>query len=351
MTATLDRSSDLRVSVVIPTYNRRDRLERLLRTLAGMPTAEHLEILVVVDGSSDGTDEMLAALELPVALRIFWQANRGPAAARNVATRAATGDVLLFLDDDVLPVTDLVERHLAVHRADEHAVVMGPMLAPPGVRLAPWLAWEAATLEKQYEAMAAGRFAPTPRQFYTANASVRRECALDAGGFDERFTRAEDVEFAARLADRGMRFYFLPEASVLHEPHRSLAAWLQVPFDYGRFAVVMAREQGRSDVQTAYREWRERHPLNRVLPRWCIGHPSRLKALLAAGAAAIRYTGPGASHRWQRLVCSAVYNVQYWQGVATESGLGGGVWRGLTAPPPAGMAMPAPGAAGAGGAG
>jgi GT2 family glycosyltransferase len=93
-------------------------------------------------------------------------------------------------------------------------------------------------LVKQYDAMERGDWAATARQFYTANASLARRHVLDAGGFDERFRRAEDVELAYRLADRGLRFVFARDAVVVHHPDRSFRAWLDIAGAYGRNDVV-----------------------------------------------------------------------------------------------------------------
>lgn len=322
----VDGQHDPSVSIIVPTFNRRERLRRLLAGLEQPYRAgTRFEVVVAVDGATDGTDQMLATLHTSYPLRVLTQPNSGPAAARNRALEVARGDLVVFLDDDVEPVEGHLERHLAIHRRDPYAVAIGPMLAPLGTKMAPWLRWEAAMLQKQYNAMLAGRFPPTPRQFYTANASVRREHALAVGGFDERFTRAEDVEFAFRLRDRGLRFLFDPHAAVLHEPDRTFQSWLRVPYEYGRHDVLMERSHRRGFIRMAFEGWGDRHPLSRLLARWCVGHPWGLRATLTALEGAIRY----APDRLQMALCSAMFNVQYWQGIAEETGLGAAVWRGL----------------------
>ena len=95
-----------KLSVVVPTRNRREVL--IPRTLPAMFSqdvpVEDFEIIVVVDGSTDGTAQALSELQPPCSLRIIEQANRGPSAARNNGIRAALGDLLLFIDDDVFSV-------------------------------------------------------------------------------------------------------------------------------------------------------------------------------------------------------------------------------------------------------
>ncbi len=331
------------MSVIVPTYNRRAGLERLLRALEEETSrSASFEVVVAVDGSTDGTQAMLAGLRTNYPLRVLEQANAGPGAARNCAVEAAAGDLLIFLDDDILPAPGLLEQHRMLHDSDRQAVATGPMLPPPGRPLAPWLSWEAATLQKQYSAMLAGRWGPSPRQFYTANASVRREHVLAANGFDETFRRAEDVEFAYRLADHGLRFYFLPEAAVLHEPDRTLQGWKRVAYDYGRYDVIMEHRCGRRNLlHRSYRESRRRHPLNRRLTEWCVGHPWRFRAGVGLASWLIGYRSP---IRWQRAdmaLCSAIFNLEYWQGIADETGFSNQVWRRLQTPEPAVEPRPA----------
>jgi hypothetical protein len=175
--------------------------------------------------------------------------------------------------------------------------------------------------------MLAGVFAPSPRQFYTANASLRRVHALAAGGFDESFRRAEDVEFAYRLAHRGMSFHFEPDASVLHEPDRGFAAWMRVGYEYGRHDVRMAREHNRTYVlDWAFEEYHERHRLNRILLRWTVGHHARAGVVTALAGTLVRRRAP-LPFRIKRTLCSALFNLQYWRGIADTTGRQRAIWQ------------------------
>jgi glycosyltransferase involved in cell wall biosynthesis len=176
---------------VIPTYNRVERLGRVLRALAGQ-TVEPLDIQVVVvsDGSTDGTDVVVSELKMPYQLEFVEQRNSGPAVARNAGVGRATGELVLFLDDDVVPSPELIEQHILAHaQSPEPLVVIGPMLTPPGYRASPFVRWEQAMLYKQYDAMLRGEYAPTYRQFFTGNASLRRQLIVEAGGFDRQYRR------------------------------------------------------------------------------------------------------------------------------------------------------------------
>jgi GT2 family glycosyltransferase len=215
-----------------------------------------------------------------------------------------------------------------VHEQEDKVVVIGPMVPPDDLPMTAWVRWEADRLQRQYDAMVAREWQPTARQFYTANASVRRTHALAAGGFDARFTRAEDVEFAYRLADNAVRFHFEPEAAVLHDPGRPFGAWLRVPFEYGRFDVLMAQRCNRMWLlEVARHEWKQRHPLNRLLPRLCVGHAWRSRVVLGAIGLVVRCPAPAALRRAQMALCSPLFGIQYWNGIAHAGGFGTDPWR------------------------
>ena len=164
------------ISVVIPTFNRRERLHKVLTALANQSTTTEFEVVVVSDGSTDGTDEYLRSGQTPTPVVAVVQPNTGPGAARNAGILASSGDIVLFIDDDVVPAPDLIEQHLQAHLGSlDDIVVIGPMLTPTDVVLSPWVAWEQHQLYKQYEAMMAGEWECTFRQFYTGNASVPRQ--------------------------------------------------------------------------------------------------------------------------------------------------------------------------------
>jgi GT2 family glycosyltransferase len=313
------------VSVIVPSYNRRDRLARLLGKLERHREAgAAFEVVVAVDGSTDGTIEMLSTLRSGFPLRVIAKPRGGPASARNAAIAAADGDVLLFLDDDVAPQEGLFDRHVSFHSTHARAAAVGRMAAPPGTPLPAWLEWEAALLDRQYGRMQSGLHPIDWRVFYTANASVRREDVLAVGGFDERFVREEDVELAHRLAARGVSFHFLPEAVVHHDPDRTFEVWLAVAFERGRKNLLLESQLAPADRSLAA-EWRRRHLLNRVLARWSLGHDERTRLVVAALRRALVAPSP----RARRLLCSALFNVKYWAGVAEASGLGAAVWRDL----------------------
>ena len=105
----------LNISVVLPTYN---RLNQLKLVLAGLEKQtyplDEFEVVVVSDGSTDGTHEYLETMQTPLQLRSIQQQNGGVATARNNGFSQAASDLILFIDDDVVPAPMLIEEHLLI---------------------------------------------------------------------------------------------------------------------------------------------------------------------------------------------------------------------------------------------
>jgi GT2 family glycosyltransferase len=278
------------------------------------------EVIVISDGSTDGTDAYLEALHSTMRLRWFVQANRGPAAARNAGLKKAGGEFIVFIDDDVVPQPQLLGEHARSHReADQDVVVLGPLLTPEGFEMAPWARWEQEMLMKQYRAMLRGDWSATARQFYTGNASLRRSHILAAGGFDEGFRRAEDVELAYRLADKGLNFVFNMQAVGMHFAERSFQAWLDAAYTYGRNDVIFTRDRNQKWLlPTVRQEFQDRHLFIRSLVRMCRGR-SRLTRIatsalkLAADAATLLR-----ANDIERGAYSGLFNLQYYNGLFNE---------------------------------
>jgi glycosyltransferase involved in cell wall biosynthesis len=309
-----------RISVVVPTFNRCERLHRVLSALAEQDIDESFEVVVVSDGSTDGTDGYLESDRLPLPVVAIRQANGGPAAARNAGTTVASGDLIVFLDDDVVPEPALVAAHREAHRRLGSAVVViGPMLDPPDHVMSPWVAWEQAMLAKQYDDMNAGRYEATSRQFYTGNASILRRHLVEVGGFDATFRRAEDVELAFRLDQLGLTFHFEPTARGYHYAERSYDSWKAAAYTYGRNEVQFARrprEWWRIDF--ARRSYLSHHSLIRLLVRRAVRSRRWRHALIASNEFVVRRRV--APPILARYALSLIYAVEFFVGLSDELG-------------------------------
>ena len=315
----------LNVSIVLPTYNRLTQLQQVLRGLEQQkyPLSD-FEVIVVSDGSTDGTDGYLRKFQAETALNltVVVQPNQGPAATRNQGVDRAQGAMIIFLDDDVVPTPQLIDAHLCAHQRHGSAVVfIGPMLTPKDFAMQPWVRWEQAMLDKEYAIMTAEHGRCGPRGFYTGNASIARHHLLAAGGFDTSLRRAEDVELALRLADKGLEFCFAPDAIGYHYAQRSFASWLRTPYIYGRNDVIFARDRGQAWLLTAIgQEYHQRHFLNRALVRLGVAYPT-LETPIRFGLRQL--ANLGSCLGWEKLTqhaYSGIFNLRYYQGVSHELG-------------------------------
>ena len=122
-------------SVVIPTYNRKAQLIKVIEGLENQSfPKKDFEVIIISDGSIDGTNEYLKNLESDLNLKAVFQQNKGVAATRNNGVANATGKLILFIDDDVVPHQDLLLEHFKAHQKHglkENVIVIGPMLNPP----------------------------------------------------------------------------------------------------------------------------------------------------------------------------------------------------------------------------
>ena len=231
-------------SVVIPTHQRRESLLRALSSLATQSIPpEQYEVVVVVDGSDDGSREAAASLATGYSLRVLWQVNRGRAAACNAGVAAARGEVVVLLDDDMTATPELIASHLRAHPNGGSVAVIG---AAP-IRLDPELPAHARYIggkfNRHLEHLAAAGRPVALRDFYSGNLSIRRDVLETVGAFDERFTvyGNEDLELSIRLTDAGVRLVYEPAALAWQTYDKSFAALARDNVAKGRTAVLLAR--------------------------------------------------------------------------------------------------------------
>ena len=213
----------MKVSVVIPTYNKLDQLRRTLGSLAAQDLApDAFETVVIDDGSRDGTLAYLESHRPAHGFRVVrGETNRGRAAARNLGLETAEGGLIVFLDDDMELVPGFLRAHLEFHRSHANSVGVGNVQNHPEVSAAP--------IDRYMSTRGAQKIkgrGPLPWKYFTTNnASLRKEELTAVGGFDENFVfyGFEDLELAWRLVrDRGLSIGFVTEARSLHIHAHSL---------------------------------------------------------------------------------------------------------------------------------
>jgi GT2 family glycosyltransferase len=223
------------VSVVIPTHNRRNALPPVIDAIASDPFVD--EIIVVVDGSKDGTLEYLEQRStVDARIKPVWQQNSGDRAARQRGIETAQGDVVLLLDDDVVAGPNLGEKHARLHERAEDRLVVGYM--PTGKRT-PRRAGDFAThlYADEYEKRCR-EYEKSPdeilQHLWSGNISLRREQALQVGFTKgEQVNRHTDQDFGLRCAEAGMTGVFDRSLASQHTHVRNIESFLRQARQYG----------------------------------------------------------------------------------------------------------------------
>jgi glycosyltransferase involved in cell wall biosynthesis len=315
----MDETSDpdaLSFSVIVPTYQGVDTVCDTVRSICALRWNGAVEVIVVVDGSTDGTAAALKPLDCRFPIRIVEQTNRGLAAARNRGAAEASGSILLFLDDDMICSLDLLEQHANSFRQGADAVV-GNFVEEGGVIAG-------LTSSRDTRSFQQSDGPVTALDMYGGHLAVRRDAFEQVGGYDPSFTEegrygCEDFDFAQRLLKDHI---VVCNSRAVCRHHKSIS-----PTEYVR----RARQSARSEARLL-----EKHPeLRSDMIRWTgAAHRSKRLRLLsriplvpqiaaecvAIAVAAAARTPMRASRSLERL-CHAAYAWNYWSSVYREGAL------------------------------
>jgi glycosyltransferase involved in cell wall biosynthesis len=231
----------MKASVIVPIYNAKTLLLPCLLTFKHqvLEDGDSFEVIVIDDGSSDGTGEAVAGLSVNYELTYMYKPradNSSRSAARNKGIEAATGDVLIFADGDHLVPPHFIAEHLRFHKQSDTFAVIG---------LRQYLTQGAANAEELAFRFSKELFPPVQKSderlrvvnqfsenfsnleyawylFWTSNASVKKSHVIEIGGFDEDFIHwgLEDSEIGYRLHKKGLRFVYSRESTVYHQYHQ-----------------------------------------------------------------------------------------------------------------------------------
>jgi GT2 family glycosyltransferase len=266
----------LPVSVVIPTFRRLATLPGVLEALARQTlSAERFEVVVVDDGSADGTADFLSGFRPPYRFRSLSQGNTGPAGARNRGVEAARGDLVVFLGDDTVPEESFLAEHERAHgsRSGRRISVLGYTTWPADRRVTPFLDQiNEYGLQFGYSLIEDRENVPF-NFFYTSNISLPRATLLEVGLFDTTFPHAawEDIELAYRLSRDGYTIVYAPSAVARHHHDITLASFRRRQRRAGEAAAIFFRKHpelgGFLGVEAARQGGGCPGPLTRLLAR------------------------------------------------------------------------------------
>lgn len=222
-------------SIIIPTYNRPERLSNCLESLTQLdyPRAD-FEVVVVDDGSKMSLEPVVAAVKDKLNLTFVRQTNAGPATARNTGASKAQGKYLVFTDDDCAPSSDWLSK-LAVRFSTVPDVMIGGYTINA---LKENLYSTASQILIDYLYEYYNKNSVQPNFFASNNIALPTETFRLLGGFDTSFplAAAEDREFCDRWLYKGYKMLYAPEVQVYHTHELTLRKLWRQHFNYGRGA-------------------------------------------------------------------------------------------------------------------
>jgi glycosyltransferase involved in cell wall biosynthesis len=306
-----------RTSVLIPTRQRRELLGRALLALGRQTVPpEAFEVVVAVNGSTDGTHDMLAALAPAYSLRAIDVDRPGRGAALNAALALARADAVVFLDDDMEPTPGFVAAHARAHDAAERVGIVGavPVAAGSGAALAERYVAERfdSHLRKLAQLATIG-----PGDFYSGNFSVRRDVVTMAGGFDAGYTAYgnEDRDLAVRLLAAGVALRFSAEALAVQRYAKGAGELIADHVQKGRTAVRFRRAHPGTPGEAPFRSYRggslPRRAARGALLAAGAAWPGCDRLVSSAGRMLERYDPPGALR-----LLPVLLDYAFWRGVA-----------------------------------
>lgn len=313
-------------SIVVPTFQRRDVVCDALRAIARISYAGPVEVIIVVDGSTDGTAAALEQVACPFPTRIIVQPNAGAARARNHGASVASGEILLFLDDDMICEPDIVEQH-AMDYAEGSDAVLGDIpldsAAAPGFLSEGVGDWA----RERSQRLAAGG-ALTLFDLLTGQLSIRRTVFDEIGGFDGRFTMGgsfgnEDLDLGTRLLEQ-YKVRFNPRAISYQRyvvtPRAHMKQWYQA----GQADVAFARKYpGRARELFDLHGYSQKSTRNVLMPLARIPFlPTALANLAIALAERVWGKMKPLDGRIVRFFFAA-RDILYWSGVHSNGGVPG----------------------------
>jgi glycosyltransferase involved in cell wall biosynthesis len=232
-------------SIIIPTFNGANRIGGCLDALMPQVTGQNVEILVVDDGSTDHLAEVVGRYP---GVRLISQANAGPAAARNRGASEARGTILLFTDDDCVPMLNWLDAMLAPFQ-DPNVV------GAKGIYRTRQKSLAARFVQIEYEDKYCLMAGLDSIDFIdTYSAAFLRERFLEMTGYDTSFpvACAEDIELSYRMSARGWLMKFAPAAIVYHTHPATFSSYLKKKYKFAFWRVLAVRKNPSKGVKDSH---------------------------------------------------------------------------------------------------
>lgn len=237
------------ISIIIPSYNGAGRISTLLSALERQDE-QNFETIVVIDGSTDDTEEILSQKLWNLNLRVVSQENKGRAGARNAGAKLAAGKILIFYDDDVEPGSDSVSLHVAaLQRAP---ISVGQQLEVLSGK-SEFEKYKASISRKWLAGLGSEPIILNKENLFltAANMSIRAEVFVKLNGFDQTLRDAEDYDLAVRAFLNEFKILFTPANQVTHHSFKSFKEYITRQREYQTAQKILMAERNH-DLYSKY---------------------------------------------------------------------------------------------------
>jgi glycosyltransferase involved in cell wall biosynthesis len=233
------------VSIIIPTFNGASRISNCLDALLKQTAERNVEILVVNDGSTDNTVEVVTRYS---GIRLISQSNAGPAAARNRGASESRGTIILFTDDDCVPMPNWLGAMTEPFDDPEVVGAKGVYRTRQKSLVARFVQIE---YEDRYRMMAD---LDSIDFIDTYSAAFRRDRFLEMTGYDTSFpvACAEDVELSFRMSARAWKMKFAPAAIVCHTHPDTISRYLSKKYKFAFWRMLAVRKNPSKVVKDSH---------------------------------------------------------------------------------------------------
>jgi len=264
----------MKLSVVIPTYNGKNKIVGLLKSLE-QQSFKDFEVIVLIDGSTDGTEEFLKSQSFQLDLKIFFRENGGRAVARNAGASFSSGEVLIFFDDDIRVKEDTIEKHYQHHTKYSSSALTGTTTLDPKLctteiskyrHFIETERWRNSKIKQSFQ------MNNESLQITTQNFSIDKKVFDEIGGFDERLRDSEDFELGLRLLQNNIPIFLDEDLEIWHEDYVSFENYVKRQKEY-----VIARYE----LSKLYPELLEFHPQGFAMIASMHSQKSQLKSIFA----------------------------------------------------------------------
>jgi glycosyltransferase involved in cell wall biosynthesis len=218
----------MEVTVIVPTYQGASKILSVLKALENQ-TFKNFELVVVIDGSTDDTREILKNPFQFSSFRILDIPNNGRSGARNAGANIATGSVLVFYDDDMQPAPNSVEQHFLFQKKHAEVLLCGYPVdysSTDRTDIQKYKAWLSERWTQKYP-LGVSVLNSKNLFFTAANCSMKKSTWSTLNGFDERITDAEDFDLACRALEMNMEVYFDKQNIAVHHENITCRSYIK----------------------------------------------------------------------------------------------------------------------------